>query len=261
MLSASIAIQNNIVFVWLWSGFLMILNASSEPLVVNIANKGGDVLQETFDANVTDDTIKLSFKQFDGTSINHLIDFPTAMQGFHLLLPPTTNKGQMNKQEFCFIVPLGSEEYISSDAISKLRQKNPHTVRRPEEELPPQSFYMQATFSSVSVSHAFPLCRRTLVQTFFLIPEESLAARNTTLPTKFEGIPACDIALGLSGQPCVCSYNLCIVWYPCGLKFCQTTQPNGEIVSYRCGIKTCKKCRQFLFVAQNRLDCPPEFYV
>ena len=48
-----------------------------------------------------------------------------------------------------------------------------------------------------------------------------------------------------SRQPCACHYDVCVGWYPCGLKYCRGKDSAGRIVSYRCGIKTCSRCRQF----------------
>lgn len=45
-------------------------------LVVNVKDKGGDVLQESIYANTSTDTITLDFMQFDGTLITQFIDFP-----------------------------------------------------------------------------------------------------------------------------------------------------------------------------------------
>ena len=44
-------------------------------LVVNVKNKGGEVLQETILANISLDTIRLDFQEYDGTLIAQFIDF------------------------------------------------------------------------------------------------------------------------------------------------------------------------------------------
>lgn len=44
-------------------------------LVVNVKNKGGDVLQQRIESNVTQDTVLLHFRKYDGTLISQFIDF------------------------------------------------------------------------------------------------------------------------------------------------------------------------------------------
>lgn len=60
--------------------------------------------------------------------------------------------------------------------------------------------------------------------------------------------------------PCICSLEMCIGWYPCGLKFCKgKTDINGNGIdnnaSYRCGIKTCRKCNQFTYYVHQKQQC------
>ncbi|KAF6211067.1 hypothetical protein GE061_014180 [Apolygus lucorum] len=66
-LSASCFLQLVLVFV---------VNVNTQ-LLINVKNQGGDVLQETITANVTDDTVMLEFQRSDGTLITQLIDFRT----------------------------------------------------------------------------------------------------------------------------------------------------------------------------------------
>lgn len=58
-----------------------------------------------------------------------------------------------------------------------------------------------------------------------------------------------------SRQPCICHYDTCVGWYPCGLKYCRGKDSAGRIVSYRCGIKTCSRCRQFVFRVATKSLC------
>lgn len=57
--------------------------------------------------------------------------------------------------------------------------------------------------------------------------------------------------------PCSCLLEMCIGWYPCGLKFCKGKIDNGigNNASYRCGIKTCRKCNQFTYYVQQKQQC------
>uniref|UniRef100_A0A1B0GMV5 Out at first C-terminal domain-containing protein n=1 Tax=Phlebotomus papatasi TaxID=29031 RepID=A0A1B0GMV5_PHLPP len=44
--------------------------------------------------------------------------------------------------------------------------------------------------------------------------------------------------------PCTCFLEMCIGWYPCGLKYCKGKAEDNALASgttsYRCGIKTCQ---------------------
>ena len=54
---------------------LVIVIFTGAQLVVNVKNKGGEVLLETIQANTSLDTIRLAFQEYDGTLITQFIDF------------------------------------------------------------------------------------------------------------------------------------------------------------------------------------------
>ena len=59
--------------------------------------------------------------------------------------------------------------------------------------------------------------------------------------------------------PCLCHLEMCIGWYPCGLKYCKG-KGDGKLGtagggSYRCGIKTCKKCSLFSYYVRQKQLC------
>ncbi len=55
--------------------------------------------------------------------------------------------------------------------------------------------------------------------------------------------------------PCMCRFEICVGWYPCGLKYCHGKDSSGKVVSYRCGIKTCRKCRVFEYYVKLKKTC------
>ncbi|KAJ8953847.1 hypothetical protein NQ318_006698 [Aromia moschata] len=56
--------------------------------------------------------------------------------------------------------------------------------------------------------------------------------------------------------PCECHLELCIGWYPCGLKYCKGKgQTKNSVMSYRCGIKTCRKCYLFAYYVSQKQQC------
>lgn len=75
-------------------------------------------------------------------------------------------------------------------------------------------------------------------------------------PTTQTTLSTCNSVSGL-WTPCTCMFEMCIGWYPCGLKFCKGKIDTGigNNASYRCGIKTCRKCYQFLYYVQQKQQC------
>lgn len=56
--------------------------------------------------------------------------------------------------------------------------------------------------------------------------------------------------------PCQCHLELCIGWYPCGLKYCKGKgETKSSAMTYRCGIKTCRKCHLFSYYVAQKQQC------
>ncbi|XP_046664052.1 uncharacterized protein LOC124356848 [Homalodisca vitripennis] len=69
-----------------WLVFIIVffsINFGDTQLLINVKNQGGDVLQETISANVSDDAVMLEFQRSDGTLVTQLVDFK------HASLSPT----------------------------------------------------------------------------------------------------------------------------------------------------------------------------
>lgn len=176
-------------------------------------------------------------------------------------------------QIFCFLWPVESGEYISTDDMSKLRQKNPHTIRRAEDHLPNQFLTMIPLSFSIPASlmlHFASLCGASKTRIFqsksMIISAEVPSNLDRDISTSIleADQPRCNSSVfsgKKEGSPCLCSFSLCIVWYPCGLKYCESRSSSGESVQYRCGIRTCRKCREFQFAVEKRTECPVDFYV
>ncbi|KAH7986933.1 hypothetical protein HPB52_024621 [Rhipicephalus sanguineus] len=47
------------------------------------------------------------------------------------------------------------------------------------------------------------------------------------------------------------SLQLCVAWFPCGLKWCR----DARRAAFRCGIRSCRKCREFRFPVTDRMQC------
>ncbi|XP_073990838.1 BRICHOS-like domain-containing protein out at first [Rhodnius prolixus] len=243
---------------------LLLFTNVNTQLLINVKNQGGDVLQETITANVTDDTVMLEFQRTDGTLITQLIDFRTEVQVLKALVLGEEERGQSQYQVMCFVCHVNKDEFISSDAMSKLRQKNPGTLRTPEIEKEKERYDMdmlvEVARSGVLSRHVHSLCteasdatytRRTDIDHWTSLPRGPsrgalmLAARKSPGPS-----PRCREAKGL-WTPCTCHLETCIGWYPCGLKYCRAK----DGTSYRCGIRTCRKCHLYTYHVRQKQLC------
>lgn len=249
-------------------------------LLINVKNQGGDILLETISSNVTEDLITLEFQRSDGTLVTQLIDFKNEVQVIKALVLGEEERGQNQYQVMCFVNHFYKVDFISSDAMSKLRQKNPGTVRVAEEDRGHVNYTMDL-FLDVSQSkeiskHVTILCAEAAGSTYTRnddikqwiqrpgSSEELLMAavyNFTNVPqsgmndTRSLLVSKCADTSNL-WAPCTCSLELCIGWYPCGLKFCKGKSDGKKVAStYRCGIKTCKKCFIFSYYSKMKQNC------
>ncbi|GLH05596.1 Out at first protein [Gryllus bimaculatus] len=123
--------------------FLYFINIGNTQLLINVKNQGGDVLQETIAANVSEDAVTLEFQRSDGTLVTQLVDFRNDVQILKALVLGEEERGQSQYQVMCFVCHFRKGDFISSDAMSKLRQKNPGTVRTAEEDRGRDNFTME----------------------------------------------------------------------------------------------------------------------
>lgn len=79
-------------------------------------------------------------------------------------------RGQSQYQVMCFVTKFQKGDFISADAMAKLRQKNPSTIRVPEEEKPKDYFTMSAWVNlnrSLPISrHLYGLCSEAYNSTY-----------------------------------------------------------------------------------------------
>ncbi|XP_074656320.1 out at first protein-like [Tubulanus polymorphus] len=247
---------------------LSAVDSSLGQLVVNVKNKGGEVMRQEIQANTSHDSISLKFQKADGTIITQFIDFKNDIQIFKSLVLGEEERGQNQYQIMCFVTKLMKNEFISSDAMSKLRQKNPDAIRTPENDKGHETHGMDLQIqhsSSHNVSPAISeLCHDASDATYtrdtdlrFLSLRSSDKPYSTLVSNARRLIPhkqrRCKDTTDLQHH-CTCRYEICIGWYPCGLKYCRG-KDNGKPTNYRCGIKTCRKCRIFDYVAKQKSSC------
>lgn len=272
----------------LLTAIIWAVDLSSGQLVINVKNQGGDILQENLTSNVTDETVQLEFQKADGTLVTQFLDFLREVQIYRLTILseeeglPTPPAQQVPYRTVCFVMRLSKQDFIAADAIAKLRQKNPHTVRYPEEDHGQENSTFEYTLdlakSQVISSHVVNLCREALGiyaqegdlkvwAAGSVDPSGLLDAFRHVSVSQQESSTFCSnarvplpsqtrVSSSLSSDECLCRLNFCIPWYPCGLKFCRGHDQSGKALSYRCGIKTCRKCLHYRFSARNHYACP-----
>ncbi|KAF6211066.1 hypothetical protein GE061_014179 [Apolygus lucorum] len=152
-------------------------------------------------------------------------------------------RGQSQYQVMCFVCHVNKDEFISSDAMSKLRQKNPGTLRVPEIEKEKERFEMNMLMevgrSAVISRHIATLCteandatytRTADIESWASLPRGAERRRLLAAVREAPRAPStCREAKGM-WAPCTCRLETCIGWYPCGLKYCRAKDGS----SYSC---------------------------
>ncbi|XP_017771006.1 PREDICTED: out at first protein-like, partial [Nicrophorus vespilloides] len=79
-------------------------------------------------------------------------------------------RGQSQYQVMCFVFHFSKDAFISSDAMSKLRQKNPGTVRTPEEDRGRENYTMNysvdVTRAGIISPHIPEVCSEAIGNTY-----------------------------------------------------------------------------------------------
>lgn len=252
---------------------IQLLQEAKAQLLINVQNQGGELMQETITSNVIDDIITLEYQKSDGTLITWLINFRNEVQILKALVLGEEERGQSQYQVMCFVTKFMKNDFISTDAMAKLRQKNPSTIRQPEEDRGRENYTMSAWIdinrSSILSRHIANLCSEAADSIYIREDDlklwaDGLGLSISSLELSIQPFPPttpsrCNNVSGL-WAPCVCSFEICIGWYPCGLKFCKgklenKINANGGIDSYRCGIKTCRKCNKFYYYVRQKQQC------
>ncbi|XP_067293906.1 out at first protein homolog [Pseudorasbora parva] len=244
--------------------FTLVLSVSfCSQLTVLVRLNDGQITEELLEADSEKDIITVEFKQADGTLITFLSDFKRRVKIFRALVLGEPEKGQSQYQALCFISHLDHGELIPSEAMARLRQKNPHVVRSAEERRGVEQFTMNVVLNMSGSwhlsTHIRNVCRdaRDLVYTRQQDVQHWLD--KGVEGSIFEVFPKSLNASVLQScssttdpwQPCACSYRLNLEWFPCQLKYCRGQGPNP----YKCGIKSCSKGYCFDFYTRHKQLC------
>nr|XP_051704604.1 out at first protein homolog [Oryctolagus cuniculus] len=232
-------------------------------LRVRVRLPDGQVTEESLQADSDADSISLELRKPDGTLVSFTADFKKDVKIFRALILGELEKGQSQFQALCFVTRLQHNEIIPSEAMAKLRQKNPRAVRQAEEVRGLEQLHMDVAvnFSQGGLlsPHLHNVCaeaadaiytRQEDVRFWLEQGVDSSVFEPLPKPSAQAQLPRCG-QQGDRGKACVCRYGLSLAWYPCMLKYCHG---RDRPAPYKCGIRSCRKSYSFdFYVAQRQL--------
>nr|XP_023413922.1 out at first protein homolog [Loxodonta africana] len=198
------------------------------------------------------------------TLVSFTADFKKDVKIFRALILGELEKGQSQFQALCFVTRLHHSEIIPSEAMAKLRQKNPRAVRQAEEVRALEHLHMDmaVNFSQGSLLslHLRNVCAEAVDAIYTRQEDVQFWLEHGVDSSVFEALPkASEQAelprcgqVGDRGKPCVCRYGLSLAWYPCMLKYCHS---RDRPAPYKCGIRSCQKGYSFDFYVPQRQLC------
>nr|XP_003472692.2 out at first protein homolog [Cavia porcellus] len=238
--------------------------AGPAELRVRVRLPDGQVTEETLQADGDADSITLELRKPDGTLLSFTADFKKDVKIFRALILGELEKGQSQFQALCFVTRLHHNEIIPSEAMAKLRQKNPRAVRQAEEVRAPEHLHMDIavnfTQGGLLSPHLHNVCTEAADAIYtrqedvrFWLEQGVDSSVFEALPKALEQaeLPRCK-QVGDRGKPCACHYTLSLAWYPCMLKYCHSRE---RPVPYKCGIRSCQKSYSFNFYVPQRQLC------
>ncbi|XP_001380335.3 out at first protein homolog [Monodelphis domestica] len=236
-------------------------------LKVRVRLPDGQVTEESLQADSDADCISLELHKPDGTLISFTADFKRDVKIFRALILGELEKGQSQFQALCFITRLHHNEIIPSEAMAKLRQKNPRAVRQAEEVRGLEQLRMDMAVNFTKGSwlspHIHNVCAEAREAIYTREEDAKFWMERGVDGSIFEALPSppADLSslrrcrhVGDRWKPCLCHYGLNLAWYPCLLKYCHNREPSGRLSSYKCGIRSCQKSYNFdYYVPQKQL--------
>ncbi|KAF6105224.1 out at first-like protein [Phyllostomus discolor] len=234
-------------------------------LRVRVRLPNGQVTEESLQADSDNDSISLELHTPDGTLVSFIADFKKYVKIFRALILGELEKGQSQFQALCFVTRLHHNEIIPSEAMAKLRQKNPRAVRQAEEVRGLEHLHLDiaVNFSQGGLlsPHLHNVCAEA-VDTIYTRQQDvkfwleqgvdSSIFKTLHKDTEQALLPRCGQVKD-RGMPCVCHYGLSLAWYPCMLKYCHS---RDRLAPYKCGIRSCQKSYSFNFYMPQRQLCP-----
>jgi len=228
------------------------------------------VYKQTISGNSSTDTVTLDYVEPDGSVVTQLTDFRHSVQVTRVVLLGEEELQEPSHQVLCFVSAF-TGDLIPPEAVMKLRQKHPGTVRVAEsdegEVVQDSQYLFKYKYAYRISSHLSALCKDAKKSTYtsshelhtILTSEAShLVESLTDKFPGYESLPRCATLSenALTGDkllmlPCQCSRQVFFLWYPCALKYCRNQDGNET----RCGIKTCRKTKTFRYPAKSKFHC------
>lgn len=232
-------------------------------LRVRVRLPDGQVTEESLQADSDADSISLELRKPDGTLNSFTADFKKDVKIFRALILGELEKGQNQFQGLCFVTRLQHNEIIPSDAMAKLRQKNPRAVRQAEEVRSLEQLHMDVAVNFSQAGLLSPHLRNVCAEAaeaiytrqedvrFWMEQQGVDSSMFEALPKEQMELPRCGQVRD-RGKPCACRYSLSLAWYPCMLKYCHS---RDRPTPYKCGIRSCRKNYSFDFYVPQRQLC------
>ncbi|PIK48768.1 putative out at first protein [Apostichopus japonicus] len=146
----------------------------------------GDLIQETIQADIAQDIIHMEFQKLDGTLIKIILDFRSEVQITRLTILGEEERNEKLYQRLCFVNQFSKSSFISTDAMSKLRQKNPGTIRNPEDDLGREQLQMDMSINLERASriskHIRDICSEARTTTYTREEDLKLWSKEMSTP-------------------------------------------------------------------------------
>lgn len=242
----------------------LLLGGNVCELIINVSRAGEDAsnFRQTLRGNTTSDIVIIEFVTPDGTGVTQVTDLKSSSVITSVTIPGEEELGQPKYQVVCF-VSSHPGDMITAEAMTKLRQKHPGTVRIAEEArgsvVQDNPLQVLVPRSSVLSVHLAGMCKEARESTFSSEHELSSILRGGDVSKVsrkagqgYEELRRCYLTPQGSPGKCLCALQVCVNWYPCALKYCRNQSGEGE---HRCGIRTCSKCTTHRYMAHNKNLC------
>ncbi|XP_040583430.1 out at first protein [Lepeophtheirus salmonis] len=251
--------------------FLSFCFPSHDCLIVNVrANVDESVsayYRQDILGNSSSETVLIQYSLADGSLISQLTDFRMSSQIVRILIPGEEELDQPMYQGLCFVSSYGGD-LIPPEAVMKLRQKHPATLRIAEQDngeiVQDSSLSLKRSPARLAAlsTHLSQFCPPTQGNhilsshhELFSILEKSNGPKISEVSQKnvenYELLPRCFSSKD-PNLTCICSLRICFNWFPCALKYCSNKEGEGE---HRCGIKTCRKCMTYRYPVRSKNLC------
>ncbi|CAB4030459.1 Hypothetical predicted protein, partial [Paramuricea clavata] len=98
------------------------IQLSYAELVVNVKTRSGQYTQQYLMADPEKDIVMIDFTMPNGAKTTTLIDFSKSLQVLKTAVFGEMERGEKPLHTLCYVLKFSPNEFISSDAMSKLRQ-------------------------------------------------------------------------------------------------------------------------------------------